>query len=242
MQCSRAALLQAGRPIANRHPPPSPAAAGLGCSMPRGMAGEMDWAGAEEASRRQRGGMCHPSVLAKPWHVTLRRPASLTRNCRPLERRAVMACAPATSGSCVRAGAWAPPPARPPRSTRPSGPLPVYASAARGPQAPGAAAAAAPAAGAGTVPATGASPASGAPAPPTTYLPRGTIDWQALYAHLTFAAAPRVEAADALAHCKWEAAEGTLSQQQLWERVREEAREVAAEGEAPRGAGLGRCS
>lgn len=43
------------------------------------------------------------------------------------------------------------------------------------------------------------------------------------------AAAPRVEAADALAHCKWEAADGTLTQQQLWERVRDEAREVAAE-------------
>lgn len=115
----------------------------------------------------------------------------------------------------------------PPRSR---GFLPVYATASRGPQAPHAAAAAQVA---GTAPATPpAAPTAASPSKPTTYLPGGNINWQALYAHLTFAAAPRVEAADALAHCKWEAADGTLTQQQLWERVRDEAREVAAEGEA----------
>lgn len=75
-----------------------------------------------------------------------------------------------------------------------------------------------------------AAAAAAAVAGPTAVMPRGGLDWAALYAHLSFAAAPRVEAEEALAHCKWEAAEGTLSQQQLWERIRDEARDVAAEG------------
>lgn len=142
-------------------------------------------------------------------------------------------CVPAASG-CASAS-WG---RRAPHSARPKSSVSVQASAARGPQAPNAAAAASPVA--GTAPATGAAPAA-PPSAPTTYLPRGTIDWQALYAHLTFAAAPRVEAADALAHCKWEPAEGTLTQQHLWERVRDEAREMAAEGEAPRPGSLKRA-
>ncbi|KAI3428724.1 hypothetical protein D9Q98_007548 [Chlorella vulgaris] len=41
-------------------------------------------------------------------------------------------------------------------------------------------------------------------------------------------AVPRVEAAEALAHNKWEPSSSTLTQQQLWEVIRHDAREVAA--------------
>lgn len=45
-------------------------------------------------------------------------------------------------------------------------------------------------------------------------------------------------AAEALSHAKWEPGECTLSQQELWDRIREEAREVAAEGAAREAAAL----
>lgn len=52
----------------------------------------------------------------------------------------------------------------------------------------------------------------------------------ALFTHLALAATPRVEAAEALAHNKWEPTPSTLTQQQLWERIQEDARDVAASG------------
>lgn len=55
-------------------------------------------------------------------------------------------------------------------------------------------------------------------------------EWTALHTHLSLAATPRVEAADALAHNKWEPTSTTLTQQQLWERIRQDARDVAASG------------
>lgn len=70
------------------------------------------------------------------------------------------------------------------------------------------------------------------PARPSRPLPsRGSsVDWAALYAHLSFAAAPRVEAAEALAHNKWEPTPTTLTQAQLWARIQQDARDVAAAG------------
>ena len=88
-------------------------------------------------------------------------------------------------------------------------------------------------------------PAAPPPPPPplaqrppaqTAYTARASLaDWSQLYAHLSFAATPRVEAADALAHNKWEAGPNTLSQQQLWRRIQEDAREVASSGARGRG-------
>lgn len=53
--------------------------------------------------------------------------------------------------------------------------------------------------------------------------------WHERLAGTLAEAAPRVEASDALRHNKWEATSTTLNQQQLWQRIQADAREVAAE-------------